>query len=260
MRKIFVVFLTFLIALHSLAQAPVKNKKEERRERIDSLVKQQEEGVITYKKHTAVGLKLITSGYGAFFELGRAQSIRRTLLYQLEISELKDPEESKDSYPGLSLPPFIFGKINFVYPIKLGVQQQFLLGNKSNKNGVSVTANFGGGISIALLRPYYVVILDSPSTKLIKYNSPDSLSFIDPSLVVGGPTLGQGWSELSVTPGLYMKAAMRFDYGRFNQTISAVEVGITGEYYSKKIPQMVYEPEKQFFFSGYLSMIFGGRK
>ena len=45
--------------------------------------------------------------------------------------------------------PFIYGKENFFYPVKLGVQQQILLGNKSNKNGVSVTANYGGGIVIS---------------------------------------------------------------------------------------------------------------
>src|SRR5260221_1425439 len=214
MRRIIFLFLAFIPVLNALAQNPVKSKREERRQRINALIKQEEEGVITYKKHTVFGIKLTTSGYGGFFELGRAQSIRKSLLFQLEITELKDTKEDKRSNAAYPTAPFIFGKINYFYPIKLGVQQQFLLGNKTNKNGVSVTANIGGGISIGLLRPYYLEVIDSNSStsRLIKYNSPDSLEFINPSAIVGGPTLGKGWGELKITPGLYLKAALRFDY------------------------------------------------
>ena len=93
----------------------------------------------------------------------------------------------------------------------------------------------------------------------IKYNSQDSLQFLS-GQIYGGPGLSKGWSELTVDPGLYAKAAVRFDYGAFNEIISAIEVGVTGEYYSKKIPIMVYNPEKQFFFGGYVAIMFGKRK
>jgi len=53
---------------------------------------------------------------------------------------------------------------------------------------------------------------------------------------------------------------MRFDYGRLNETVTAIEVGLTGEYYSSKIPQMLYNKEKQFFFNAYLAILLGRRK
>jgi hypothetical protein len=65
---------------------------------------------------------------------------------------------------------------------------------------------------------------------------------------------------MTVTPGLYAKAALRFDYGSYNEIVSAIEVGITGEYYTKKIPQMIYNEQKQFFFGAYFSLLFGKRK
>ena len=43
---------------------------------------------------------------------------------------------------------------------------------------------------------------------------------------------------MTVVPGLYAKAAIRFDYGSYNEVMSALEVGIAGEYYTKKIPQL----------------------
>jgi hypothetical protein len=59
---------------------------------------------------------------------------------------------------------------------------------------------------------------------------------------------------------VYAKTALRFDYGSYNEMISAIEVGISGEYYSKAIPLMVHNTAKKFFFTGYMAIIFGKRK
>ncbi len=258
MRKLIFFLLILFFTVSCFAQSKKKQRQEEKREHINSLIRQEEEGVITYKKSFLFGAKLITDGYGAFFELGRASSVKKSMLYQLEISERKDKKEEKVSYYANTV-PYIYGKINFFYPVKLGVQQQILLGNKSNKNGVSVTANYGGGISAGLLRPYYVQVQQGNQINYIKYNSADSAAFLT-SKIFGGPSFGKGWSDMTVVPGLYAKAAVRFDYGSYNEVISAIEVGVTGDYYTKKVPLLAYNPEKQFFFSGYVSILFGKRK
>lgn len=258
MRKFIFFLLILFLSVSGFAQSKKKQRQEEKREHINSLIRQEEEGVIAYKKSFLFGAKLISDGYGAFFELGRASSVKKSLLYQLEISERKNKKEEKVSYYANTV-PYIYGKINFFYPVKLGVQQQILLGNKSNKNGVSVTGNYGGGISAGLLRPYYVQVQQGNQINYIKYNSADSAAFLT-SKIYGGPSFGKGWSDLTVVPGLYAKVALRFDYGSYNEVISAIEVGITGDYYSKKVPLLAYNPEKQFFFSGYVSILFGKRK
>ena len=143
--------------------------------------------------------------------------------------------------------------------MKLGVQQQFLLGNKSNKNGVRVTANVGGGLCVGLLRPYEVQVDKAGVPTYVRYDSPDSLLFVN-GPYFGGPGFSKGWNGLKVTPGAYIKPALRFDYGSYNEMINAIEVGLCGEFYSKKIPQMLYNKQKQFFFSAYFSLIFGKRK
>lgn len=259
MRKIFLILTIVSFSFNSFAQDSRKQRQQEKREHVNTMIKQQEEGVITYRKSFLFGAKLTTDGYGIFFELGRASSVKKAMLYQLEISERKHTKEEKiNSYYSNSA-PYIYGKENFFYPVKLGVQQQRLLGNKSNKNGVAITANYGGGVAVALLRPYYVQISDGNSVNYVKYNSPDSSMFLG-SHILGGPDFGKGWNEMTVTPGLYAKAAVRFDYGAYNEVISAIEVGLTADYYSKKIPQIVYNKEKQFFFGGYVAILFGKRK
>jgi hypothetical protein len=122
-----------------------------------------------------------------------------------------------------------------------------------------VTANYGGGASLALLRPYYVQIVLPNGLSYVKYDSKDSLNFLFGQLIAG-PPISKGWNELTVTPGLYAKTSLRFDYGAFNELLSAIEVGVTAEYYSKPINQMVLNDSKQFFFSGYFSILFGKRR
>jgi hypothetical protein len=259
MRKIIFLFLLISVSCGASAQESKKQRQKEKRARINNMIKEEEEGVIAYRKSFLFGAKLISDGYGVFFELGRAGSVKKATLYQLEISERKAIKEDKQSNPYINSVPFIYGKENFVYPVKLGIQQQMLLGNKSNKNGVSVTANYGGGLSLALLRPYYVQVQKGNDYTYVKYNSPDSSLFLN-GPIIGGPTFGKGWSDLTVTPGLYAKAAVRFDYGSYNEVISAIEVGITGDYYTKKIPILLQNSQKTFFFSGYVSILFGKRK
>jgi hypothetical protein len=238
-------------------------KKEEKRKRIDALIKQEEEGVIAYNKHSVGGIKLTTDGYGAFFEIGRSKSVKKAWLYQLEISERKHNKEEKiNNFSGFAA-PFIYGKLNYFYPVKLGIQQQILLGNKSNKNGLSITGNFGGGISVGLLRPYVLEVEKNGERAKVRYDSPDSLLFVNAytqTLAATGPNIGDGWKNLKVTPGLYFKPSVRFDYGRMNELVSAIEVGINAEFYAKKIPQMLYNKERQFFFGAYFAMVFGRRK
>lgn len=266
MRKLIFIGLAILVTLPSFAQKTKKERREERKQRINELIKQEEEGVIAYHKHTAFGIKLTTDGYGGFLEFGRAKSVKKALLFQLDISERKHAKEDKQTNIAIPTSPFVYGKINYFYPVKLGVQQQILLGNKTNRNGVSVTGNIGGGISLGLLRPYFLEVNDvaNGNRKFIRYEGSDSSLFVSSgdlqSLQVSGSGLGKGWGNIKVTPGAYAKLGLRFDYGKFNEMLNAVEVGISGEIYTKKIPQIVYSSYKQFFFSAYVAIMFGKRK
>lgn len=265
MKKIFLILFGISVSFSGFAQQDSLNsrqiKKQERRDRIESIIKQEEEGVITYTRHTAFGLKLTTDGYGGFLEIGRAKSVKKGWLFQLDITERKHPKEEKQQVNFNTTAPIIFGKINYFYPIKLGVQQQFTLGNKGNKNGVSITGNVGGGLIVGLLRPYQIEI-DSTGggqRSWISYEQNPDVYF-KTNYYIGGPSLFKGWSNLKVTPGVYVKPAVRFDYGKYNEMITALEVGLTAEFYSKKIPQMISQKQEQFFFSAYVAIVFGRRK
>ncbi len=143
----------------------------------------------------------------------------------------------------------------------MGFGQQYILGQKGNKNGVAVSAIYNAGLSIGLLRPYYIDVGDpmTGGTKTIKYTVQDSALFLGPT-IIGGAGFGKGWNELKVKPGGFVKTALRFDYGRFNESVSGIEVGISAEFYSEKIPILLQQEDKQFFFQGYIAILFGRRK
>ncbi len=241
-----------------------KQKKEEKKERIKQLIIQEEKGSIIYQKQSVFGIKLNTDGYGAFLEFGRLKTPRKSNLFSLEIGERKHSKEEKitSSQGGYLSNPYIFGKINNFYYSKLGYAQQRLIGNKGNKNGVAVSAIYGGGLSAALLKPYYLKVSDRENNLVedVKYNNNNDVFLENQDLILGGSGFGKGFSEMKFTPGAFVKTAMRFDYGRYNELVSAIEVGLNFEIYTKKLPIMLLNKNKQMFFSAYAAIAFGRRK
>jgi len=238
-----------------------KERKEARRQKVNELMRQAEEGGLVYSKQSIFGVQLRTNGYGFFYELGKMKSNRKTNIYRIDFAESKNHKEEKllgNSFFGNS---FIYGKRNYFYPLTLGFGQQYILGQKGNKNGVAVSAVYNAGISLGLLRPYYVIAddLSSGESRTIKYTVADSALFLGET-ITGGGGFGKGWSEIKVKPGAFAKFAMRFDYGRFNESVSGLEIGMSAEMYASKIPIMLLQKDKNLFIQAYIAILFGRRK
>lgn len=237
-----------------------QQKKIERRERINELARLEEEGEIVYNKHGIFSLKLATDGYGLGYEFGRFKSNRKSVLFNFELSEKKHPKEKREGFfdPGhLRVNYLAFGKVNTFYQARFGAAMQRVMGGKGNKNGVSVSAIYGGGLALGLVKPYIIQAANQQGD-LIDSRYPEIIE--QDYIEVKAKGLAGGWNELKVRPGAYAKTALRFDYGRLNETVTAVEVGLSAEYYAQKIAQMLYNNEKQFFFNAYVAILLGKRK
>jgi len=236
-------------------------KKSERRMRLNELARQEEEGEIVYNKQNVFSLKLATDGYGLGYELGKFKTNRKSILFHFELSEKKHPKEKREGFfdPGqLRVNYLAYGKLNTFYQARLGAAMQHVLGGKGNKNGVSVSAIYGGGLALGLVKPYIIdaLINDQGEIKASRYPEIIDSTYLE----VKAKGLSGGWSELKVRPGVYVKTAMRFDYGRLNETVTAIEVGLSAEYYTQNIPQMLFSDPKKFFFNAYLAILLGRRK
>lgn len=265
MKKLSLIVLFTSLVISSFGQykrEERQEKKEARRKKINEMVRQAEEGVLIYQKQSIFGIQLRTNGYGAFYELGKMKSNRKTNIYRIDIAETKNAKEEK-LLNGTFIfgNPYIYAKRNYFYPVTLGFGQQYILGQKGNKNGVAVTAVYTAGLSLGLLRPYYITVSDpSEGERDIKYSVEDSALFVDQSAIIAGGGFGKGWSEIKLKPGAFIKGGMRFDYGRYNETVSALEIGLSLEGYASKIPLMLYQKEQRLFFQGYIAIVFGRRR
>ena len=267
MKKSILVFFLSLSCFTLWAQDSTSrnNSREDRRDakrqRISAMVRQEEEGVLSYNKQSALGLQLRTNGYGLFYELGRMKSPRITNTYTLELTEIKHPKEEKfQGADGFFGNTFIYGKINNFYQARLGFGKQYIFGQKGNKNGIAVIGILQGGLSMGLLKPYYLEVENATGGREeIKYSPKDSTLFLSGPFF-GSAGFSKGWSELEFTPGAYAKTALRFDFGRYNESVSALEIGISVDAFSKKIPLMLLNKDKQLFYQGHIAFVFGRRK
>lgn len=253
------------VGLSLLAQGlpgkKTSDRRSEKRQRINSIIKQEEEGNLSFRKQSVFGIQLRTNGYGFFYELGKRRSPRFTNIYSAEITEIKHRKEQKlGGAENFFSNSFIFGKENNFYQLKLGFGQQYILGQKGNKNGVAITASLSGGLALGFLRPYYLEVRDAVGTdKSIKY-SDDSTLFLSRDRIRGGAGFTKGWNELTFKPGAFIKTALRFDFGRYNEKVQALEIGMSIEGYSQKIPIMILNESRQLFFQGHFAFVFGGRR
>ena len=185
MKKILIVA-SFLIVVISIqaqneptARPPLKqDRKSEKRQRINALLKLEEEGEPAFKKQNVFGIKLATDGYGLSFEKGKYKSPRKTLLFQFELNEKKNPKEvktasSQNIFTG-QVNSVVWGKANNFYQFKMGIGQQYLVGGKANKSGVAVSAIYAGGISVGLAKPYLVDVINTATNQQLRKKFTDT--------------------------------------------------------------------------------------
>ena len=268
MNKIVLIVLASTLVMHAFAQDSTTmsqglNKQYAKRNRMNNMLKMEEEGDLIFNKQSVFGVHLASDGYGLSYEKGIFKTPTRTLLWEFELNEKKSPKEhhisaTSDGFNFSSVVPY---KLNNLYEVKAAIGQQILIGGKGNKNGVAVTALYAGGLTLGLLKPYYLDVqnqITGASTRMTYAQVVNDSTVGDE--ITGASGFTQGWGNLSLKPAVNAKQAMRFDYGRLNQTVSALEVGLTEEFYFSKIPLVYLVPQHQFFFNAYVAILFGSRK
>lgn len=272
MKKLHTLLLLLLASASLYAQDTQQSKKEEREQKKlkkISLFREIEEGENLYNREFSGGARLNTDGWTGFLEKGYRKNATIVNYFQLEFSEKRNPKQDRASRLidvggfGISTSPFVYGKMNNFYQAKLGFGQKRLIGGKGNKNGVEVNGIYYGGVSFGLVKPYYLDLMsdtgDPNNRETVKYSEDNRDDFLNRDLIYGAGGFTKGWNEVKLNPGLHAKVGFRFDWARFNDVISAIEVGANAEYYTKKVQIMVDEEGKSFFFNAYIGIQLGKR-
>ena len=270
MRRIVIILLICGLSQAAFAQnADQQDIQQVKRSQVRFFGAQE---VNNYKNEFNVGGRLNTDGWNAYLELEKRRNAVVRNLFQFEVGETKHPKENKTArgqaipYPGgyvhySTSRPYVYGKRNVFYQVRLGFGQRRTIGGKGNKNGVEVSAIYMGGVTLGLVKPYYLELVDtlSSGTYFAKYTPETEGDFLNENNILAGGGFKRGWDELEINPGLYARLGMRFDWAEFNEFVSAIEVGVTGSFYSKKVQIMVNNKASSFFYGAYVSLLFGKR-
>lgn len=222
-------------------------------------------------KEMSVGFRFNTDGWSFYIDRGKVKSedyrhadmFYSVRLWQLEVGEKKHPKEYKstnsnlDPYAGVKPTPFIFGKINNFYTIKLGYGKRKMIAGKPDPGSIAIHWVYMGGLSLGLLKPYYIKVDNSVDP--IKYTDATRDQFLSEQNIIGAAGFTKGWNEVKLIPGIHAKTALHFDFAASRKTVLAIETGLNAELYTQKIPLMVNQEAKPYFLDIFASFQFGKR-
>ncbi len=225
---------------------------------------------IIYPNEFQAGAFIHTAGWGLVAELGRWQNATIKNFWSFEFTQLHHPKEIKQTidfgFPiiGINSPrPFFYGKEHSFYLLNVAYGRYFLLAEKARRAGVEVGLRVCGGLSLGLLKPYYLNLLyptDNSGRYEIrpeKYSEQNAARFLDFFSIYGGAGFTFGLDEIKPVPGMHLLSGFQFDWAQNDQSIKALETGLRLNIYYKKIPLMLTEPNHWFFINFYIAMRLG---
>ena len=227
-----------------------------------------EAGVLT--QEFLVDIKVHTNG---FLALGgtysRSTSPWVTHLYNIEVGALRHPKEQSQNsgYNTNQLAvennAFTFGKQNYLYALRAGYGQRRYLSTRKN---LAMSLTYTGGLSLGVLRPYYLYILRFPGTIAQAEASPERFTtenaadFLQVNGIIGSVGGSSGWDELSFRPGLHLRAGINLDLDPTDSFAKSLEVGMMLDYYpGEAVPIMIETTNTPLFVNVYVTMQFGKR-
>ena len=256
-----IILLTLLLMaglfVFAQEQEPEKSKKKVREPVYDSISDR-----VLLRREFAGGLILHSRGWGLHFRKGRNLSFSRSLNWEIDIVSLRSPKEIKTLNPYFNnAKSYVYGKLNHVYILRAGIGIKRLLNRKPYWGGVELRFVYLGGFSLALAKPVYLYILnytpdnESYSIDIERYD-PETHGLDN---IYGRAPWINGVEYTTLHPGLYAKLGLNFEFGKYNSSIKAVEVGGILDFYPLPLEIMAYNPKRTLILTFYIGVSFGKR-
>nr|WP_255749820.1 hypothetical protein [Pontibacter liquoris] len=178
----------------------------------------------------------------------------------LEVVEVKHPKENRLYSPETG-DFFIAGKQNYLFVVRPHYGRELVLFRKAAESGVQVNAVGAIGPSIGLLVPYYIRYnYGGPGMEDVRTEQYDPTRHTNIDQIQGNVNFLQGLGESKVNIGAHVKAGLSFEYGRYKESITGIEVGFALEAYTKDLIIIPQADNSSIFPSVYLNLYYGRRK
>lgn len=207
----------------------------------------------TYKHELSLSGRLNTDGWSMGAHYARKiEGLPHKTFFTLLFSEIKDEKQIKQERKNTAFPklgtgtPFVFGKINNLYTLQLGIGRETMLLPGVLDGNLSVGFRYGGGFSLAMLKPYYLKLLHVDYTGLEpvatvaeeKYSEDNKDLFLLNTAILGACPWEKGLGEVKYIPGLFGDAAFTIEPGKRSGLVKVITLGIQGALYTKELPIM----------------------
>jgi hypothetical protein len=217
-----------------------------------------------YHNEASGGVRLQSNGFSLFAEYGWIRDLKRTRLMQLEYTYFINYRQKKQNARIENGRDYAFGVQNRFHAIRFSYGIKRTIADKANRNGVRLSFVLFGGISLGLVKPYYLMITTRNDGNVqinepIRYNGQNDSLFLDREKIAEAAPIRYGLSKIEPVPGIHGKFALDFDWGTKDEFVKALEAGIMLDLYYKRIPIMVNNSNRIYQLGLYLSFQFGKR-
>ncbi|MCY7330413.1 MAG: hypothetical protein LH618_17825, partial [Saprospiraceae bacterium] len=93
-----------------------------------------------------------------------------------------------------------------------------------------------------------------------RYSEDNASIFLDNTHILGASAFSKGLGQLAILPGINASIAYHMDWGAFDEFVKALEIGLMVDAFTKRVPILVNEENRQVFFNFFLNLQFGKRR
>ncbi len=222
-----------------------------------------------YRHEVSAGLRVHTNSVTVFLEKVWIESIYNRNIIQAEYSYFFEPRQKRQDGTTIGnrqYKNYVYGKVNNFFCFRFNYGQRRTIAEKAKKSGVALYLTYMGGVSLGVEKPYFLELRDPDDPTITspeRYSAENADRFLDndPSTgkIAGYAGFEYGWKNLTPVPGGHAKVGLNFDWGKHDQFIKALEVGVAADIYYKRVNILVTKTNNPYFLSAYASIQLGKR-
>jgi hypothetical protein len=124
-----------------------------------------EEKPYLMKHEATAGIQFHSAGWGIQFRRSFNLTGYKKLMLEGDYVSMKHPKEVKSVNQSFdNARSYVYGKLNNFTILRLGVGRQRTFFSKGDRNGVEIRAIYSGGLSMGVLKPVFLQILEPTGT------------------------------------------------------------------------------------------------
>lgn len=213
---------------------------------------------IFYKNEKTIGVHLNTNGWGVGYRYGDRINYFEKRIYEVDFSILKHPKEVKSSSTFISSESFVFGKLNYIFDLRVGYGKQNEMFTKRDPGSVAIRYYYSVGPSVAIQKPIYYEILYPVNDSVYGIRKEKFNADIHTSGDINGKTsFFDGIDEISLIPGAFFKFGINFEFSQSETLIHSLEAGAIIQTYLDNLEIMDVDDNQQLYFTLFVSYRFG---